>query len=240
MGLYYNKISMPKIHDFPVYSVSDCIELAKVVFKTEGPHNKKSCAAKLNRSVSGDFNALISSSVKYGVLLNKKDTLQATPLFSDFRLAYTPKEEKGWLRKMVLSIPVFKTLIDTVSEDTVRNEALLMKMLSKDYKISDRNAKKVARAFADNYEIAFKETDAAATVSAPAFESVKIPGVTTFTGMPSDTSSASTRAVDPAAGYRIEISGPNLEIKFTLRSANDMKILSACLEKMQMEFLASV
>ncbi|WP_373388901.1 hypothetical protein [Pseudomonas alcaligenes] len=103
---------MAKIIDYPRSSLQTCIQLAKAVDSFGGKCSPELAADKLGMKVSGNFNAIIASAAKFGLIDNKKGQLEVTGLYRQHKLAYSHEEANAALTQAFLSPPLFQKLYD--------------------------------------------------------------------------------------------------------------------------------
>lgn len=117
---------MPKIVDYPRASLKYCQELAVAVDSLGGRCSAQSAADYMKLKISGSFDALVSSTVKYGLIENKGGQLSLTQLYKNIKLSYNDGEKLGFERESFFSMVLFKTLYERF-----RGKELPVSMLSK-------------------------------------------------------------------------------------------------------------
>jgi len=103
---------MAKIIDYPRSSLQVCIQLAKAVDSFGGRCSPELAADKLGMKVSGNFNAIIASTSKFGLVDNKKGQLEITSLYRQHKLAYSHEEANTALVQAFLSPTLFQKLYE--------------------------------------------------------------------------------------------------------------------------------
>lgn len=137
---------MPKILPFPLDALRKCLELADAVNESGGVCEKNECADHMGKSLSGAFQTLIGSTVKYGLIKNTKNTLSTTALYRDIMLSGDNNEKEIKKRKAFLNIPIFRRLLKTYYNRVIPIENLTP-ILTSEYDVDDKRAETVARVF---------------------------------------------------------------------------------------------
>ncbi len=137
---------MPKILDYPRDSLFRSLELAEAADSLGGSATIDLCAEKLGRKNSGAFAALVGAAGKYGFVEVSKSRISTTDLFTRYKHAYDEAEKKGVLAEAINNVPVFAQLIERFEGKTVP-EDILEKMLVREFRVSTREASKVANYF---------------------------------------------------------------------------------------------
>ncbi len=117
---------MPKLVDYPRASLKYCSELATAVDSLGGKCSVQSAADFMKLKISGSFDALVSSTVKYGLIENKGGQLTITQLYKNIKLSYDDDERLSFERESFFSMVLFKTLYERF-----RSKELPVSMLSK-------------------------------------------------------------------------------------------------------------
>ncbi|MDA1354035.1 MAG: hypothetical protein O3A01_06195 [bacterium] len=137
---------MPKILPYPLDALRKCLELADAISDVGGVCEKNECAEKMGKSLSGAFQTLIGSTVKYGLIKNTKHTLSTTALYRDIMLATDNAEKEIKKRKAFLNIPVFRQLLKEYYNRVIPIENLTP-ILTNNYNVDEKRAETVARVF---------------------------------------------------------------------------------------------
>ncbi|MBW2981759.1 hypothetical protein KY343_02655 [Candidatus Woesearchaeota archaeon] len=137
---------MPKIIDYPRASFKKSLEVAKTVDELGGSCDKKTCAEKMGKKVSGGFLALTAAAAKYGFVKMTKGTLYLDQTYKDYKLAYDEQEKNNVLTKAFFSVPLFKKLYDKYKDVKVPVD-LLDKVLIREFGVDERVASRVATYF---------------------------------------------------------------------------------------------
>jgi hypothetical protein len=139
---------MSKIAYFPRASLNSCLELASAVSDLGGNSSTDMAAEKLNKKVSGSFNAIIAATVSFGLISNNRGQLEVTNLFKNLKLAYTSEDEQKELRNAFLNPPLFKAVTERFD-----NKPLPLshfeKLLIKEFNIPENYSSRVAKYFID-------------------------------------------------------------------------------------------
>ena len=137
---------MPKILPYPLDALRKCLELADAVNDAGGVCEKSQCAEKLGKSLSGAFQTLIGSTVKYGLLTNTKHTLSTTAMYTEIMLAHNNNEKEDKKRQAFMNIPVFNRLLKQYQNRVIPIENLTP-ILIKEHQVDEHRAETVARVF---------------------------------------------------------------------------------------------
>ena len=137
---------MPKLIDYPRTSYAGAWELGEIVDDTGGKCAVDTAARKLNRKVSGSFKAIIGSSVKFGLLVSKRDLLTTTTLFKRIKHAYDKQEELIFHREAFLTPPLFTQICRKFRSRELPVQMLDI-MLIREFSVEEINAPGVAKAF---------------------------------------------------------------------------------------------
>lgn len=145
---------MPRTVDYPRASLIKALELAKAVHELGGSSTIETAADHLGKKVSGAFNSLVSTAVKYDFIDSKKGTLAITDHFKEFIHAYDEEEEKALLRKSFFKIPIFHELYERFKNAKLPIQTL-EKILIREFDVAEKIASRVSTYFVN----ASKETE---------------------------------------------------------------------------------
>jgi hypothetical protein len=134
--------------DYPRASLKNSLELASAVDSLGGSCSIEMAAEKSNKKVSGAFQALAGSAVRYGLLSAKKGTFEVTPLYRDFKLAYDDAESRKVLTNAFLSPSLFKRIYDRF-KDRELPISHFEKLLIREFGIPDQISSRVSKYFTD-------------------------------------------------------------------------------------------
>lgn len=134
---------------YPSASLKESWDLAQTIDKLGGQCHKKRCAETLGKSLSGAYQTLISSAVKYGFISNKQELLSITEKYREIKLTYTEIEKRNKFQEAFLGIPLFRQVYETYKENSIP-AAILPKVLIKEFAVSEKDASRVSRYFIEN------------------------------------------------------------------------------------------
>lgn len=195
-------------------------------------------AEKLGKKVGGAFRHLISAANKYGLLENKRGQLTTTPLYREYKLAYSDEERLATLRKAFLSVPVFGQLFDRFRGGKVPIE-ILDKLLIKEFEVDERLASRVAGYFVDAARTT-ELLDASNTLSGGT--DADVAGESDLPSSDSDeddmdsnptTRGESHESAQAARVYSVQLRGPGIDSTIRLIDEDDLDILEAMLKKVR-------
>lgn len=139
---------MPKIIDYPRASLRNAIQLAEAVDGFAGSCSAELAAEQLGKKITGAFSAQIGAAVKYGLIDSKGGKLTVTPLYREYKLAYTPEEAASYLREALLSPPMFKEIYGKFKGQKLPI-VYFEKMLIREFGVSQDMGSRVAGYFLD-------------------------------------------------------------------------------------------
>lgn len=139
---------MAKIIEYPRASLRSAMQLAEAVDGFAGSCGIELAAEKLGKKISGAFQALVSATVKYGLIDSKAGKLSTTILYRNFKLAYTPEETQLRLREALLSPPLFANIYERFKGQKLP-VSHFEKMLMREFNVPDEVASRVSGYFLD-------------------------------------------------------------------------------------------
>ena len=217
---------MPKQLDYPKDSLSKSLQLADAVDDLGGSCTVDMCAANMNRAAgSGAFQSLVSAAGKYGLVEASKGKITTTDRYRTFKHAYSAEEKQELLRAAFLDIPVFSQLLDRFHGKQVP-EAILSKLLIREFDVSERDANRVASFFLDGLSMIGATNGEPQPLAGNGSSVEELPRATPST--PIDSLIATT---DSQELYVISIVGPGLRHEIKLQEPEDLLIVDAILKK---------
>lgn len=139
---------MAKIIDYPRASLKSCLEVAVAVDSLGGKCSIEMAADKLNKKISGAWQALVSSTIRYGLITNSKGFVEITPLYRDYKLGYNESETRAALNKAFLMPPLFKAIADRFNGKELPISHF-EKLLIREFHVPEDSASRVAKYFLD-------------------------------------------------------------------------------------------
>jgi hypothetical protein len=141
----------------PAYSLQDCQEDARKIFRAEGqvPVSRESIAEHLSLAAqSGPFNRKLSSLRQYGLLDPMGKDLRVSDLF--LRIEHAPDEsERRRSRREALGRPtIFQSLLAQYENSGMPSDMNLTNQLVLKYRFTKKNAETVAKAFLESCRFA--------------------------------------------------------------------------------------
>jgi hypothetical protein len=226
---------MPKLVDYPRASLKSALELAEAVDSLGGNSSVDMAATKLEKKVSGAFNAQISAANKYGLVESKSQKLSVTQLFRDYKLAYDDEERSERLRDAMLNVPLFKDICSRFAGKELPLSHF-EKLLIREFSVPDDWGSRIGSYFIEGGKASglldesnrvvgatsslgpsesLAEQDEAGSVANP---------TTKLSETPSQPSSVATNPVHslPVDGkYRVQITGPSMNSVIEIHEADD-------------------
>ncbi len=232
---------MPKILEYPRASLMNSLALAKAVGELGGGATKAMAAEKMNLKISGAFSALIGAAGKYGLVDNARGQLATTPLFKEYRHAYTEEEAARVLKKVFLGVPLFQKIYDRF-HDTKLPVEILDKILIREFGVEESVASRVsgylidaARMAAllkdDNYFVRDGH-DVIGDASAPP-QNNSMPAVTSL-NPDAVAVSVQQKTIERAPDeYVVHFKGPGIDSEVRVLDEDDLIIVQAILNKVK-------
>ncbi len=222
---------MPKQLDYPKDSLSRSLQLADAVDSLGGSCTVDMCATSMKRAAgSGAFQSLVSAAGKYGLVDASRGKITTTDRYRTFKHAYSDEEKQELLRAAFLDIPVFSQLLERFHGKQVP-EAILSKLLIREFDVSERDANRVASFFLDGLSM----------IGATNGETAQQP----LGGNGSSATEESHQATAPSSIdsfiatteshqlYVVSIVGPGLRHEIKLQEPEDLLIVDAILKKVR-------
>lgn len=231
---------MPKIIEYPRASLRASLDLAKHISELGGSAKVPTVAEKMGSSVSGAFAALISSAGKFSLVSHSSGTLSTTPLYREYRLAYSEDDAIKVLQKAFLSVPLFQKVYSKFLGQKLPLD-ILNKLLVREYQVDEVMASRVATYLVDAARAAKLIDDQNVFVGE---KGEKMDGdggddgCEGSTAGPGDdetkkTASKSKEADSSLQFYTVQFSGPGINSTISIREAEDLDIVEATLKKIK-------
>jgi hypothetical protein len=192
-------------------------------------------AEKLNRKVSGAFNAVVSAAGKYGLVASRGARLETTALHRAIKLAYNDSERRSGLKTALLTPPIFSAIARRFSGKQLPVEHF-DRLLIREFDVTEEIAGRVASYFIEGARQAGilsagnvlelprdgdadqrKEVDQRETEARD--EDLD------------DASPAAPRVAVEAGSYSVTFKGPGLSSTVVLKDEDDVAIVEATLKK---------
>jgi hypothetical protein len=152
----------PKLHrqkspNAPAYSVQECLEDTRKIFRAEHqvPISRESIAEHLSLAAhSGPFNRKLSSLRQYGLLEPIGKDLRVSDLFLRIENATDESERRRNLREAISRPTVFQGLLGQYEGSGMPSDINLTNQLVLKYRFTKKNAETVAKAFLESCRFA--------------------------------------------------------------------------------------
>jgi hypothetical protein len=191
-------------------------------------------ANRLGRKGGGAFAALVSATVKYGLLENKKGTLSVTSRYRDLKLAYDDGQRVQALRSAFLNAPLFKAIYDRFVGKAVPID-ILDKLLIKEFEVPQDLASRVGEYFLEGAKLAQLLSDGGVLIqdgAGPASPS----STASSPEVKESPEQSPPRAPEPApppTHYVIRVTGPGISTSIDIHNEEDLVIVDAVLTRIR-------
>lgn len=216
-----------KISSYPLSPFSKALELAKTISDLGGNCSHTVCAAKMNKKMGGSFKDLISATVKYGLISNKKGTLTLTDEYKSYKLSYNLEEENAHLRILFLKPQLFQAIYEKYKDVPLPID-ILEKALVKEFGVPEQHASRTTNYFINGARSVglLGENN----IFSVANESAESPS-------PKDTPRSDLPSAPPKFQsedcYSVHIVGPSIDTKLDIVEISDLLIVDAVLAKVK-------
>ena len=238
---------MARIIEYPRASLRAALQLADAIDGFAGSCSVSLAAEKLGKKVSGAFQAQIGSSVKFGLINSKAGKLSVSPLYRNYKLAYTPDDAQQYLREALLSPPLFNAIFNRFKGQKLPVNHF-EKMLIKEFNVPDEIASRVSGYFLDGIKQAgllssdntlindtsVGKSDVTEDDKEPVFES------DSGTSPSNDLDAISgegipTKVISSSLGedYHLSIKGAGISFAIEIKDTDDLEIVQIMLKKIE-------
>lgn len=220
-----------KIASYPLGTFAKALELAKTVDSLGNDCAHATCAAKMNKKVSGGFKDLIAAAAKYGLVTNKRSILSLTDSYKNYKLSYTLEEGSGHLKKLFLNPPLFQEIYEKYSSVDLPTPDVFEKAIVREFGVPDKLATRISTYFINGAKFVGLLDEQNKFTS----------GVSLDEGNPTPREDAPSvpkdfhhEKINPESqGYSIHIKGPGINTELELIENSDFLILDAILKKVK-------
>jgi len=232
---------MPKLVDYPRNSLRASYELASAIDLLGGKCSAQSAADAMKLKISGNFNALVSATTKYGLIESKSGQLTTTPLFRNIKLAYDDNEKIEFERKAFFSMVLFSKLYDTFKGKPLPI-ANLSKFLIRELNVEENIATRVKNIFIDGLkQLKLLDGDNNVIILQEEEHDEDTPNKTLRPvddkfGEDAKTPKAASIEAINSEDFIFHIVGPGINTKITIVEQEDFDILNAVIRKIQKKF----
>jgi hypothetical protein len=147
------KAQRQKSPNAPAYSLPECLEDARKIFRIEGqvPISRESIAEHLGLAAqSGPFNRKLSSLRQYGLLDPTGKDLRISDLFLHIDHAQDDEERRRSSREALGRPTIFQGLLTQYEKSGMPSDLNLTNQLVLKYRFTKKNAETVAKAFLES------------------------------------------------------------------------------------------
>lgn len=237
---------MARIIDYPRASLKNALEVAVAVDSLGGKCTGEMAADKLNKKISGAWQALVGSSIKYGLLNNGKGTLEVTALFRDYKLGYDAVESNAALLKAFLMPPLFMAVVDRFDGKELPTSHF-EKLLIREFHVPEDNASRVSKYFIEgakltgllttegriNYSVNTPATTDKTDGEGLSNYSEKVDSETEETPNVLNLEKRKELSPNEIGVFSVRIMGPGMDSLILINDAEDLLIVKAMLKKIE-------
>jgi hypothetical protein len=234
---------MAKQIDYPRASLKNSLELAKAVDDLGGSCSIEMAADKLNKKVSGAFTALVGSSVRFDLITSKKGQLETSPLYRDYKLAYSKDEANKVLATAFLKPPLFHRIFERF-QDRELPLTHFEKLLIREFDVPDAISSRVSKYFLDgakqcgilgaNHVLSSSISENSALDAEEDTEIADdglVPLRQEQTKAQRKTIEQDQEVISHDADYSVRIKGPGMDSVIVIHEEEDLLIVQAMLKK---------
>lgn len=233
---------MGKQIDYPRASLKNSVDLAQAIDDLGGKCSIEMAADKLSKKVSGAFQALVGSAVRYGLISSKKGELEVSGLFRDHKLAYSKEEADVALTIAFLTPPLFRSVFDRF-EGRELPVSHFEKLLIREFGVPDQISSRVSKYFLEGAkQCALLSADNqlnAKTASLNTTDDLEDKDETSSDEDAGTIDTPSNDVVDDDGKYSVRIKGPGMDSVIVVNDEEDLLIIKAMLKKVEKKFKAS-
>lgn len=242
---------MAKQIEYPRASLKNSLELAETVDDLGGTCSIEMAADKLNKKVSGAFQALIGSAVRYGLITSKKGQLEITGLFRDHKLAYNKEESDIALSLAFLAPPLFRQIFDRF-EGRELPVSHFEKLLMREFGVPDQISSRVSKYFLEGAkQCALLTADNKLKAGAPGGEGVsssdggaddeenELDTASENTPNKNQNSAIDQETIEKEGRFSVRIKGPGMDSVIVVNDEEDLLIIKAMLKKVEKKIASS-
>jgi len=240
---------MAKQIDYPRASLKNCLELAQAIDDLGGNCSTEMAADKLNKKVSGAFQALVGSAARYGLITSKKGQLEISALFRKHKLAYSMEEAEAALTRAFLTPPLFRNIFNRF-EGRELPVSHFEKLLIREFNVPDQISSRVSKYFLDGAkQCALLGADnqlragtggGAEAPDGSEDDTVDSGDADTPNNNGNNKSTDTNQDVIEEGGkFSVRIKGPGMDSVIVVNEEEDLLIIKAMLKKVEKKFIAT-
>lgn len=233
---------MPIVIEYPQGSLKNSLELARAVDELGGRCTTEMAAEKVGMKVSGAYKALVGAAVKYGLLTSKGGYLTTSPVFKDYKLAYSSEEEEKVLQRFLLHPPVFQGVYERFKGRPLPL-GHFEKLLIREFGVAEAAGSRVARYFVDGAkmcgllgagnELLEVGVTGAGASNVEEGQSDEADEPDQQIGVPEQLAPTIEAPRASHGRYTIRVSGPGMDSVFSINDEEDLDIVSVILKKVR-------
>lgn len=232
-------IVMGKKIEYPRASLAAALDVGNAVYELGGHSSVQTCADKMNKKVSGAFQALISAADKFGFIDNQRGDLTSTDLFNQYKHAYSDEEEQSLLRRAFLSSGVFYDLYERFRGMAVPEE-ILDRILVREFDVPPQAASRISGYFTHGAKQVglLDEENKLIDFDGAESEDLEKTEVSTDQNVSAQPSVVETNAeIQPimqsanSDAFSVQFRGPGLNTTIEISEEHDVLIVNAVLQK---------
>lgn len=233
---------MPKLIDYPRASLKASILLAQSVDELGGSATAELVADKMGKKIGGAFRSLMAAAAKFGLVQTKKGRLTTTPLFRDYKLAYTKSEQEEVSQRAFLSVPLFHAVYERFKDQKLPVDHF-EKLLIREFDVHEVIASRVGKYFVEGAKlIGLLNPDY--TFRSGITATPQVDGDEELSVEPSEDSGKPIAGekdgpAQPAdsRAFAVRITGPGMDSVISILEPEDLLIVQAMLKKVERNLL---
>ena len=234
---------MPKLVEIPKASFKRSYDLAKAVDALGGKATHEASGYRMGMSQGGAFRAVISTAEKFSLIDSSRGFLHLTDLYIKIRNATDENMSLFYLRNSFLSLKLFKSLYDRMNGQILK-VPLIEDLLVHEFFVPEEKASRITKYFLEggkfvnlineNNELInleeigqkslFPETELQIENNRPSFE----PEVKRLEFI-----NYLHQKINLPKYYSIQITGPDIDTKITIKEKADLEIASFILDSIR-------
>ena len=227
---------MPKLIEYPRASLKASLDLAKNVSELGGGAKIATVAEKMGLKVSGAFAALIGAAAKFSLVTSSSGVLSTTPLYREYKLAYTENDANEVLKRAFLAVPLFQKVHQKFYGQKLPIE-ILDKLIAREFEVDEGIASRVATYLTDAARAAklLDEQNVFTMVpEGPPQAGENDPEKPSRPDLRESQSNDISNFEDSKGQhYVVQFFGPGMDSKISIREAEDLEIVEATLRKIK-------
>ena len=233
---------MPKTLEYPRSSFKNALEIAQAVHSLGGKCDEETCANKLGKKTSGAFSKKISSTVKHGLIITNKGSLEVSELYKSIINAYTDEEKNKFLIEAFFNASTYKKVYDRFKGNKLPID-ILDKLLIREYEVNNTDAPVISKYLIEGLKFLnlISPDEKILETSLPQEEDKDLSSENANDEENSNNNlKTAERAFDGKLienpinnSYQVKVTGPGINSSIEIISEDDLIILNAIISKIK-------